>query len=163
MGQYIFRFPKGTPELTYAGLWLYLRGKRGRRDETSRKIGTTVTVTKKPGEKRLLFWLYDLLIADIGEGDVTFLPMGDDGHMTTTEWIAAIARHNGIAGATGRRRRLKSDGLGPYIARGMAGVLIFYGTGETAEVVGQTYLVQPKNREHTLTWYERKELLDARG
>jgi hypothetical protein len=160
MGQYLFRFPENTPRFDYDSLAAWMG------DDYSRKIGTTVQVNRLfTGEGHFVVYLYDFLIADIGRESIEFLPDGDDGHKATTEWIAAIARHNGIAGVASRRRRkLYPDGEGPMTARGMAGVLVFWGRQGThtrepgeSQVVGRDYPVDLSLRDETLQWWERQQ------
>jgi hypothetical protein len=179
VNEYLFRFPKDMPRFDYQSLSDYLG------DQRKRSVGTTVEIRRLPSitpdsvdpDPAILVYLYDFLIADISPGWVGFLPQGDDGHMATTQWVAMIARHNGIAQDAGRRRRRKSDGDGPWTARGTAGVLVLRGRvhprgpGRVTEskVVKHSYPVNLDARNITLAWYElpkdeiaaRREALDG--
>ena len=132
MSYYIFRQPAGTPELTAESLTTWMqRAYRGRelRYGDHRKIGTTVTVTyhgplpgQLPAENRFTFRLYDLDLAVITRTRIAFTA-ADDPHMATMYWVTQILHDNAIPKWVGRRRRRKSDGPGPMVPRGMAGVL----------------------------------------
>jgi hypothetical protein len=93
MPEYIFRMPKDTPKLTFAGLMEYLGGR------TTRKIGTTVTVTHYPERpdcaETVKFTLYDTDLAIMDAGGVYFVTHGDT-HMATGEWLSQITQDNGL-------------------------------------------------------------------
>jgi hypothetical protein len=124
MSGYVFRFPANYPLFDYASLNRALSAVCDHPEcyLCDLKVGTTVTV-QRAFANVLRVRLYGFPVAYIGTGAVTFLPDGDDGHMATKAWIELIARHNGINGWIGRRRRRKADGPGPWTSRGMAGVL----------------------------------------
>lgn len=156
MGEYIFRWPADTPEMTYEGLAARL-GAAGcdSHDRHGRwctaKIGTTVTL--RWCREAVQVQLYSTTIAFILPGTVVF--PNDDPHTATTEWIARIVRDNGIGNGAGRIRRRKSDGPGPMMARGQAGLLcIDYDRDKP--VFGPVHQVNRKrmaaDRDHRERW-----------
>jgi hypothetical protein len=132
MGNYLFRIPAGCPELTAEGLTAWMQRAYPGQDlryGDHRMIGATVTVTYRgplpgrlPAENGFTFRLYDLDLAVITRTRISFTGT-DDPHMATTYWVTQILHDNAIPKWVGRRRRRKSDGDGPMMARGMAGVL----------------------------------------
>jgi hypothetical protein len=138
MGEYIFRFPANTPELTYETLSAKLAACEG-----ALKIGTTVQVWED-ARGGVSVQLYDTVIARITPDEVEF-PGPDVPSQATTEWLARIIRDNGIDSGCWRVRRRKSDGPGPEVARGQAGLLVLASPPEgRREVFGQSY---PVNHE----------------
>jgi len=145
MGNYIFRFPAGMPRLTFAGL------KAITDNYGTGKIGTTVTIQESvrslsgPGETYILFQLYDTVLARIFPGRVEFAGC-DDPHMSTTAWLGKIARDNGLGSTAGRIRRHASDGLGPYVPRGRAGLLTI-DFDRDRPVIGRTYPIPERTAQ----------------
>lgn len=90
--------PEDMPFLDFESLKTWLVGLR------ERKLGTTAYASVQhmgdsTGADAMLIFLYEALKAIIYEpavGVVWFLPEGDDREAVTKEWLAAIARHNGI-------------------------------------------------------------------
>jgi hypothetical protein len=124
--------PEGTPDLSHDALAAYLDS----RDE--RKIGATVTV-ENYREGVIDVRLYDTRIAQIGP-NLVFFPGPDDPHIATTYWLAKVVQDNGIGGNVFRVRRHKSDGEGPPVARGQAGLLTVDGDRDRP-VFGRSYPV----------------------
>lgn len=170
--EYIFRFPAGTPELTFETLNAKVHeacGKFWRCSSCSLRIGTTVTVRWAAHADALIVRLYDLDIAWIYADRVAFTAT-DDPHMATTEWLAKIVKDNGIASGIWRVRRRKADGQGPATSRGYAGLLILGGEGRRP-VHGHSYPVDharvAERRAYLRAWEEsiapvRERLVGAR-
>lgn len=137
MSNYIFRFPADVPKLTCESLNAYILARPSGAILLSRAIGTTVTVLQ--GEGFVWLKLYDTIIAAIFPGQVSFSPH-DDPHLATTAWIGKIVRDNGIGGTVWRERRHASDGEGPCVPRGHAGLLAIDGD-RSRPVFGRTYPV----------------------
>jgi len=137
MGGYIFRFPADVPKLTYEALNAYVLATPQGRAYVRRDIGTTVTVTLGDGCARLT--LYGYTLAAIYPGRVEFNAT-DDAHMSTTAWLGKIVRDNKLGGTAWRIRRHASDGEGPCVPRGHAGLLTIDGH-RSEPVFGQTYLI----------------------
>lgn len=138
---YIFRFPEGTPDLTFDDLAAWLGGRSGR------AIGTTVVIAHMPATETQFesidIELYGLVIARLMNkpGRVEF-PSADDPHLATTEWISKVVRDNCVGSSVGRIRRSRKDPLGPPVARGRAGLLVIYPPGDRSkQVFGQMYPV----------------------
>jgi hypothetical protein len=128
MSNYIFRFPAGTPAMTYGGLMRYVSSHHGP-DEVP--IGKTVRVRIRrpggPGHEVIDVYLYGTRIARLTQhGAVTF-GRTDDPHLATTEWVSRIVRDNGLGNRAWRIRRRKADGPGPQVRRGHAGLLTIDG------------------------------------
>ncbi len=85
MTNYIFKFPEGMPRFDYQSLADYIGTGNYRRE-----VGTTVLLQRY--DDYVGVFLYGFPIAYVGPLSVLFLPGGDDGHMTTTQWVAMIAR-----------------------------------------------------------------------
>jgi hypothetical protein len=119
-----FRFPADVPDLTFEPLAARLRAvcNLDRCTSCILEIGTTVLVRWGPRRESVLIRLYSTTIAVLGADGTVRFP-NDDPHMATTEWISRIVRDNGLGGGAGRIRRRKSDGPGPEMARGQAGLL----------------------------------------
>lgn len=126
MVEYVFRYPKDTPEMNYNTLAARLRAVCDRERCTScpLAIGSTVTVRwHDRARSSVMVQLYDTCIAVMDEHTVRF--PNDDPHQTTTEWICKIVADNGLGGNVGRIRRRKADGPGPETRRGgQAGLLV---------------------------------------
>lgn len=135
MGQYIFRFPAGVPKLTYEALETYVLATPMGRMNVRRDIGTTVTVTLEHDSARVR--LYGYTLAVLRSHQVAFNST-DDPHMSTSAWLSKIIRDNGIGGLAWRIRRHASDGEGPCVPRGHAGLLTIDGD-RNRPVFGNTY------------------------
>jgi len=146
MPQYYFRFPADTPELTYDGLAAYVRKHWRLHPEGWRyaPVGRTVTIHERrpggPGHEVYDVYLYRLRIARLTPNAVSF-GQADDGHLATREWLARIVADNGLGSTAWRIRRHKSDGPGPAVARGQAGLLVIDGD-RSKPVHGQVYTLR---------------------
>lgn len=104
MGQFIFRMPRNTPQLSYWALDEYLRGSAnaGLRVRSGvplrRKIGSTVEVREEVarGTRRIALVLYSTTLAYFYPDDrVEFTRAGaNDRHMATGHWLNKIAGDN---------------------------------------------------------------------
>jgi hypothetical protein len=161
MGQYLLRFPENTPELTYEALTAYEEKHWHPYADGSRyaPIGTTVTITKAGDLNAFDLRLYGLTIARIFQ-DQVFFPLTGDAHMATREWLGKIVRDNGIGSSVWRIRRRTTDGPGPYVARGRAGLLCIDGN-RSRPVEGHGYPVDreriAREKERAAQWAIRME------
>lgn len=125
MHEYIFRFPHDTPPMTYTALAARLRD-RWYPDASGRhhaKIGATVTLRWHTADQSaVMVRLYETTIAILADDGTIRFP-NDDPHYASTYWIEKIIADNGLGCRAGRIRRRKSDGPGPQVARGQAGLL----------------------------------------
>lgn len=128
MSEYIFRFPAAMPELTFEALTSRLRALCDREQCTScyDEIGTTVQVRWIRSKNAIMIRLYGTTIAILSDDGSVQFP-ADDPHLTTTEWITRIVRDNGLGNRVWRIRRHASDGPGPEVQRGHAGLLVIDG------------------------------------
>jgi hypothetical protein len=156
VGNYIFRFPADTPELSFDVLSQLVHeacGKFWRCSSCHLKIGTTVTVRWNTPADALIFRLYETDLAWIYPDRVAFCST-DHPSQATTEWLSRICQDNGIGYGVGRIPRHKADGQGPVTARGYAGLLVIEWTRERP-VFGHSYPVdagrqaaQRESRKH---------------
>jgi len=140
---YIFRFPADTPELTYAALAPLVTRACGSYEQCTSchlKIGTTVTARWNRRGDAIIVRLYDLDIATLYRGSIVSFTYTDDGHGATREWIDRIIWDNALGLRPWRIRRRKSDGPGPVVARGEAGLLCM-GGDRNRPVFGHVYPV----------------------
>lgn len=143
---YIFQFPAGMPDLTFAQLGARLNAlcdpaEHPRCTSCELRIGTTVHVRWHGRDRAqgVSFRLYDTLIARIGPQLVWF-PEHGDGHTATTYWTERIAADNRIGSSVYRIRRRKADRPGPAVTRGLSGLLVIDGSRDRP-VEGYAYPV----------------------
>ena len=166
MSEYIFRFPKGTPNFDFDSLntymsthpWFpYVNGGR------YIKIGTTVTLTYRGPQRAKTaalppafdVRLYGVLIARIFPDGVYFTDHRD-GHMATTYWLEKIICDNGIGSNVGRIRKRVGDPV-IRVARGYACPLAI-GWDRAKLVEGHFY---PADRERIAANRDFRERWDA--
>lgn len=98
MNEYIFRMPRDTPELTWAGLDAYMGGRE------ERKIGTTVTLQRRESrwggfaDDCISVELYCTVIARLYKDGRVFFPHAGatDRHLATGSWLGKVAADNGL-------------------------------------------------------------------
>jgi hypothetical protein len=147
MSDFIFRFPAGTPPMTFDALAHLL-------DELCdvercmscyAQIGSTVQVRWHVRDRSAVaVRLYGTTIAILtADGTVRF--PNDDPHLATTAWIGRIVRDNGLGGDVGRIRRRVADGPGPATSRGGHAGLLCIDFDRAKPVHGRAWTVA---REH---------------
>jgi hypothetical protein len=155
MTNFIFRFPADVPPMTFEALAARLRAvcNLDRCSSCYDTIGTTVQVRwNSRDHSAVLIRLYETTIAILGkDGSIQF--PNDDPHKATTEWISKIVRDNGLGSGVCRIRRRKSDGPGPDVALGQAGLLVIDGD-RSKPVHGRAWTVDRERIARNLDWAE---------
>lgn len=129
MNEFIFRFPAGTPPMTFAALAARLSDLCDRANCLADivRIGTTVELRwSGRNHSAVMVRLYSTTIAILTKDGTVEFP-NDDPHLATTEWISKIIYDNGLGDRAWRIRRHASDGAGPEASRGRAGLLCIDG------------------------------------
>jgi hypothetical protein len=129
MAEFLFRWPADTPEMTFESLAARLSDLCDRANclADTVQIGTTVELRWHGRDhSAVMVRLYSTTIAVLADDGTIRFP-NDDPHMTTREWIGKIIYDNGLGGSAWRIRRRASDGQGPAVARGSAGLLCIDG------------------------------------
>ena len=129
MNEFIFRFPTDMPPMTFEALAARLADlcDRGNCLADVAEIGSTVKLRWNGRDhSAVLVRLYSTTIAILGKDGTIRFP-NDDPHMATREWISKIIHDNGLGRNAWRIPRRVSDGPGPEVKRGRAGLLCIDG------------------------------------